>query len=178
MNKTEIGGIPFPDLDLRAIKYALVFKSDGPHWSSARADRTELDYRRFLLLMIKYPEVPLVPTEDIDEFWHAHIMDTRKYAADCDKLFGHYLHHFPYFGECGDEDAKNLATAFQQTVDVFRSEFGEAPLATGGALCGKGCGKGCKSCGKNGEIDSYSRETADWTRNRETVAEWYSQRTA
>jgi hypothetical protein len=27
------------------------------------------------------------PTKDIDMFWHAHILDTYQYEADCDRIY-------------------------------------------------------------------------------------------
>ena len=45
-----------------------------------------------------YPTKRIVPTLTIDEFWHAHILDTRAYMADCKALFGKYMHHYPYSG--------------------------------------------------------------------------------
>ena len=41
-----------------------------------------------------------------------HILDTRKYAADCEAAFGHFVHHFPYLGLRGEEDTKALEAAF------------------------------------------------------------------
>ena len=64
----------------------------------------ELEYRRFLTLMKKYPHEQTSPLVDVDMFWHYHILDTMKYAADCEAVFGYFLHHFPYVGMRGEED--------------------------------------------------------------------------
>jgi len=85
-------------------------------------------YRRFLFLNFKYNGAPVVPNELIDEFWHYHILDTRKYAADCTALFGEMLHHFPYFGMRGPEDRKNLNQAYEKTKETFLAEYGEIPF--------------------------------------------------
>ena len=69
-------------------------------------------YRRFLALNIVYEDRKICPTGPIDDFWHAHILDTHAYAQDCDYLFGRYLHHFPYFGMRGPDDYEALQTAF------------------------------------------------------------------
>ena len=53
-------------------------------------------YCRFLALKMVYRNRMICPTEVIDEYWHAHILDTRAYERDCRFLFGEYLHHFPY----------------------------------------------------------------------------------
>jgi hypothetical protein len=60
----------------------------------------------------------------VDKFWHGHILDTLKYAEDCDVIFGRFLHHFPYFGMRGAEDAANLARAGEVTQRLYLQEFG------------------------------------------------------
>jgi len=112
-------------LDLEPIKYKLMDTEEGEGWSRARADCTELAYRRFLTLLVTYPEETLAPSKDVDKFWHGHILDTLKYAEDCDRVFGRFLHHFPYFGMRGAEDAANLARAAETTKGLYRRQFGE-----------------------------------------------------
>ena len=48
-----------------------------------------------------------------------------KYAEDCRMIFGRFLHHFPYFGMRGEQDAKDLRQAFSETRALFEKEFGE-----------------------------------------------------
>lgn len=107
--------------------FALVEKPDGPKWSVTRARSAEKWYRRFLFLACKYPGKEVVPTKDIDEIWHMHLLDSRKYLEDCQAVFGTYLHHFPYFGVRGKEDKQNLEQAFLQTLALFELHFGESP---------------------------------------------------
>ena len=56
----------------------------------------------------------------------SHILDTMKYADDCQNIFGHFFHHFPYFGMRSSDDAENLKNAFANTEALFWSEFGES----------------------------------------------------
>ena len=43
----------------------------------------ENEYRQLLYLLASHPKERLVPwTEDLNEFWRQHILDTAKYAAD------------------------------------------------------------------------------------------------
>lgn len=116
------------DLDLEPIKVKLMDKEEGLGWSLEHCDEAEHWYKRFLFLYKKYPNSPLVPVGDVDIFWHQHILDTRKYADDCDKIFGHFLHHFPYFGLRGAEDAANLKNAAAETCSIFEKEYGESPV--------------------------------------------------
>ena len=79
----------------------------------------------------------ICPTGPIDEFWHAHILDTEAYARDCNELFGEYLHHFPYFGMRGPADRADLETAFEQSRVLFIRHFGIDPC--GGEAQARGC---------------------------------------
>ncbi len=35
-------------------------------------------------------------SDDLDLFWHEHILDTMKYAQDCKCIFGHFIQHDPH----------------------------------------------------------------------------------
>src|SRR5258706_10252915 len=111
-------------LDLDPIKLKLMDPEEGQGWSREYADRMELAYKRFLTLLATHPEETLAPGKDVDKFWHGHILDTLKYAEDCDRMFGCFLHHFPYFGMRGAEDAANLAKAAENTRRLYRQDFG------------------------------------------------------
>ena len=115
-------------LDLSPIKFKATRSADddGYGWSPQYADQMELAYKRYLILHAKYPEMTLAPERDIDRFWHMHILDTRKYAADCDATFGHFLHHFPYLGLRGEGDEQALQDAFEAMQRLYAEEFGSA----------------------------------------------------
>lgn len=68
-------------------------------WTKAQVDKAELDYKRFLMEAKRHPNSGLVPTVTVDEFWHAHILDTERYHKDCNVIFGEYLHHRPSYTE-------------------------------------------------------------------------------
>jgi hypothetical protein len=96
------------ELDLEPIKFKLMDSEDGLGWSLAQCDTVENDYKKFLILCLKYPRETVVPTGLVDKFWHYHILDTRKYAQDCERALGYFLHHFPYLGVRGTEDKLKL----------------------------------------------------------------------
>lgn len=83
-----------------------------------------LRYRQWLALKKCLPEAELVPSKDIDDFWHEHILDTRKYVRDCEDLFGRFLHHEPC-DDLGDEALKEHEAAFLNTRSIYRHVFGE-----------------------------------------------------
>jgi hypothetical protein len=111
-------------LDFSMLKAKLVGEMG---WTPETCEETEALYRKFLALNLRYPGRKICPTGPVDEFWHAHILDTRAYAADCDALFGGILHHFPYFGLRGPEDRADLERSFQDTIDLFIRHFGVDP---------------------------------------------------
>ena len=84
-------------------------------------------YRHFLFLRKKYNDdnLQLPPSEEIDEFWHNHILDTQKYIPDCERIFGRYLHHYPYFGIDGKTDRNDLNAAFEKVQELHHKEYGD-----------------------------------------------------
>ena len=127
------------DLNLEPIKFSLAVREEGPGWSVDKIEMVENWYRRFLYLVHLYPEQSIVPTKDIDLFWHTHILDTEKYMADCETLFGKYFHHFPYFGMRGEKDRMRLDEAIDETEGLYQKIFGESPVDSGIADCGSLC---------------------------------------
>lgn len=112
-------------INFDAVKFKLRNYEHGLGWNEEKTNRVELMYRRFLFLQTTSPET-VVPTNDIDQFWHQHILDTQKYPTDCQKAFGFYLHHFPYFGLRGEDDNRNLQWAFERSGTLYESMYGEA----------------------------------------------------
>ena len=135
-------------LDLDPIKFKLMDAHEGYGWTREEVDNRELEYKRFLALVAKFPDEAIVPNREVDKFWHAHILDTMKYAEDCREVFGYFLHHFPYFGMRDAEDAVNLANANERTQALYRQEFGVAKQS-GAAYCGVTAAAFCAAAGEN-----------------------------
>jgi hypothetical protein len=110
-------------IDLGPIKAKLMHMEAGEGWSRQRADIVEVEYRRFLHLMKIYPNEQLAPSVDTDTFWHYHILDTMKYAVDCDTVFGYFLHHFPYLGLRGEDDEQVLLQCGDRMRELYESTF-------------------------------------------------------
>ena len=113
-------------LDLEPIKVKLMHRESGEGWSLERANAVEFEYRRFLFLMKRYPDEQTAPLAEVDTFWHYHILDTMKYAADCQAVFGYFLHHFPYIGLRGEADLAAHARVGQRMGHLYQATFGEA----------------------------------------------------
>lgn len=99
------------NLDLECITKDIVKKEK---WKLARAKRAEKEYREFLALIRRHSTAEIAPwNNDLDVFWHYHIINTQKYAVDCEALFGYYLHHDPHI----ENRAKHKA-AIQKTLEL------------------------------------------------------------
>jgi len=113
----------FEALDLNPIKMKLMHAASGEGWSETRTNAVETEYRRFLFLMKKYPDAGASPTVDVDTFWHYHILDTMKYARDCDAAFGFFLHHYPYVGIAAGTENEHVQ-AGERMRALYEAEFG------------------------------------------------------
>ncbi|MBB3119408.1 glycine-rich domain-containing protein-like [Pseudoduganella violacea] len=123
MNATDFKAIA--ELDLDPIKVKLMHVESGEGWSLERANAVEFEYRRFLYLMKKFPQEQTAPLMDVDIFWHYHILDTMKYAVDCQAVFGYFLHHFPYIGLRGEDDEVAHARVGQRMKELYEETFNE-----------------------------------------------------
>jgi hypothetical protein len=124
-------------LDLNPIKTKLMHKESGEGWSLEHANAIETEYRRFLFLMKAFPHVETAPLVDVDTFWHYHILDTMKYARDCEQAFGYFLHHYPYLGLAGENGVELQQQAGERMRELYESTFGVSyvrPQRTAGAL--------------------------------------------
>ncbi len=147
-------------LDFTMVKQKLMDEEEGQGWCQEYTDHVEQRYRRYLGMVRANPGGSVVPTRDIDLFWHQHILDTRAYVEDCQRVFGYFLHHFPYLGMRGEEDAKELVNRFEETKVVYARIFGEDYCAefedSDASRCHKcsskchkcqsGCGMKCTQC--------------------------------
>jgi hypothetical protein len=113
-------------LDLDPIKVKLMHRESGEGWTLEQANEVEFEYKRFLYLMKNFAAEGAAPRTDVDIFWHYHILDTLKYARDCQAVFGYFLHHFPYVGLRGDDDLKLHHRAGERMHELYEQTFGEA----------------------------------------------------
>lgn len=125
------------ELDLDPIKVKLMHAESGEGWTLERANAVEFEYRRFLYLMKKFPNEQTAPLQDVDTFWHYHILDTLKYATDCQHVFGYFLHHFPYIGLRGEDDEaahERVGARMKELYEeTFAEPYGRSTVAFSGA---------------------------------------------
>jgi hypothetical protein len=110
-------------LDLSMICMKLMDKHDGEGWTRSQCDEAAEEYKRYLKLNLLYPDANVVPNLAIDTIWHYHILDTQAYYSDCQTIFGHILHHYPYFGMPGQGDGKQFVNAFDRTKILYMNTF-------------------------------------------------------
>jgi hypothetical protein len=120
-------------LDLEPIKTKLMHVESGEGWSLEKANAVEKEYRRFLCLMKMYPDEDTAPLVDVDTFWHYHILDTMKYAKDCEQAFGYFLHHYPYVGMRGEDDEQFRLDSGKRMGELYEATFGDAYPGTDAA---------------------------------------------
>lgn len=110
-------------IDLSPINQLLRYENPE-RWDDETLATTEANYRRLLALNLLFPGETLVVNKILDDYWHAHILDTRKYAADCELIFGFFLHHYPYFGMNGEDERQRQREGFSLTQQLWEESFG------------------------------------------------------
>jgi hypothetical protein len=115
-------------LDLESVKLRVMDPELGEGWTREYADSIEAAYKNYLTMLVKYPDdaEDIMLSEDVDEFWHTHILQTRKYAEDCQRAFGNFLHHEPHVGERTAADLEKRAAMAERTRGLYAREFGDA----------------------------------------------------
>ena len=89
------------------------------------AQRVVDAYEQFLQLKIAagdWDATLYSPSPAVDNVWHEHILDTRRYAADCLAMCGHMIQHNPD----GAQDA-DYETRKRQTANDLRRVFNVDP---------------------------------------------------
>ena len=111
------------------------------------------EYKRFQRMMIEDRGKWYTPSKLVDELWHRHMLDSKKYAAFCQRVAGYYLHHTPYYGEPSTFEswvAELRGHDPAGTLEAYQSKWAEAPPVqiwgtkgeSGGGCSGGGGGGG------------------------------------
>src|ERR1043165_2805961 len=71
-------------LDLESVKLRVMDAELGEGWTREYAESIEVAYRTYLTMLVKYPDdaEDILLSKDVDEFWHTHILQTRKYRSE------------------------------------------------------------------------------------------------
>lgn len=136
------------ELDLSKIKFKLLHCGDKDIWTDKLCEIAISEYKRFLMLLLKYPDKKIIPNKLMDSIWHQHILDTRKYANDCTSIFGHFVHHNPYYGLTSLEEFDIFQRDFKETMLLYEKTFGESMKNLNFGLCDND-GSNCVSTGND-----------------------------
>jgi len=119
-------------LDLRPVQAKVIEKLG---WSADQAESVEQEYRRFLYALTQKGRGEIIspPSKEVDEFWHQHILDTRKYRDDCQKLFGHYMDHIPALTSAQQAEADERRRRVYAEHRIDSSDFYPGDI---GSSCG------------------------------------------
>src|SRR6185503_16294362 len=105
------------NLDLDAVRKRLIAKKG---WTAAHADQMVEEYREYLALFYFHPSEELVPpSRDLDDVWHEHILDTQKYADDCQRMFGRFVHHVPGLEHGTERHTEGLERTRRHWWNIF-----------------------------------------------------------
>ena len=92
------------------------------------------EYRKWVALRRCFEGAYMVPTAVVDEVWHEHIVDTRRYTDFCERVFGRYLHHEPII-DPSENQSKSAKQAFTFTKQMWAKCFGSDPMRSEMADC-------------------------------------------
>jgi hypothetical protein len=110
-------------LDLKSVRNKFAAKKSWWWHLNHKPQQIENEYRQFLYLLVSNPEKTLVPwSADVNEFWREHILDTKRYAADCYTIAGRLINHDPHLVE----GSAAHALAFAETRKLYLASFGES----------------------------------------------------
>jgi len=110
-------------LDFGPLAYKLMHAEDRPALSLEQAIDAIRKYKGFLFLYHANQGASISPSRYVDYVWHTHVIDTELYSVQTAYLFGHYLHHFPFFGKRSAEDQRFLLDAAHRTMKQASSLF-------------------------------------------------------
>jgi len=113
-------------LDLESVKLRVMDAELGEGWTREYAECIEAAYKNFLAMVVKHQDEAenILPSKDVDEFWHTHILQTIKYADDCQEVFGTFLHHNPHIGKLTQADLDKRVEHAEKTRQFYEYEFG------------------------------------------------------
>lgn len=140
MNTTLLA-VLLPTFPLGYVVEQLARKPEFKDWTPQRFEEVETEYRKFLALSKLHSGMNLIPSYEVDEFWHRHMLNSRRYMPDCQEYFGHYLHHTPF---AGTPNKELFLQQHNATMRLYIEAFGNPPKSWAArANCCEGQGGGC-----------------------------------
>lgn len=88
-------------------------------WDRPMCEKVRFEYERFMELRATNPN--LSPPDQIDKFWHTHILDTNSYLSYCLNKWNRVIHHNP--AEAQDQLAR--AIRLGNTLIAYKEKYGK-----------------------------------------------------
>jgi len=116
-------------------------------------------YKKFLyLLKVVKPSFHLVPTVDIDIFWHTHMLDSNHYTEDCNRYLGFFLQHDDKIGEAVLND--DFAKTCRLWKKIFKEQYVHQRVdVVHDTACGTNCATHSSLRNRSHNTDTTSTET-------------------
>lgn len=92
------------------------------NWMEMHASRAVDRYEKLFKLFGK--GVPIVPTKEIDDVWHLHMLDPISYYESCMAYHNKIIGHNPALESSGEEKSK-LHSLFLATANIWKEAYGE-----------------------------------------------------
>jgi hypothetical protein len=93
-------------------------------WTDLYALRVLTEYRRFAFLVVVAGHMA-VPSDEVDQAWHQHILFTRSWSEFCRDVLQQNVNHDP--ARVGGADGNRFKAGYEQTLRSYRRFFGEPP---------------------------------------------------
>lgn len=94
-------------------------------WDRDYTYRVIEEYKKFCVLA-KTAGHSVVPSEEVDKVWHAHLLYTEEYWENfCPQILGMRLHHGPTRNK---SEVGKFVDGYELTLSSYRKLFGEPPV--------------------------------------------------
>ena len=111
-NKSQLVGRP------RLVKYCM----KKYNWTEAQASDSVDRYEKLFKLFGKGTSI--VPTKEIDDVWHLHMLDPVSYSESCKAYHNKIVGHNPEL-EDSEEAKSKLHSLFLTTAKIWKEAYGE-----------------------------------------------------
>lgn len=112
------------EFDLSREKAILTSPIRGYGFTQDQVDEMESEYKKYLFIRVMHPQKLLPMSKEVDDFWHAHVLNTRNYLRFMQEVAGgSFIHHGPTVSE--DENIKLMPNYLNGTIALLTRYFGE-----------------------------------------------------
>lgn len=78
------------------------------------------EYKKYIFLVTKYPNIGIPMSSRVDDIWHAHIVSTHNYQDFCNQIAGRYINHIPVIN---DDEVNALSERYINNTRVLMEKY-------------------------------------------------------